>query len=68
MILVLVAAAVVTAVIGEVEDTGVILAIVVPNAAVGFVQGSRAGLVLAASTVAFTAVETETWRRRRTPA
>jgi Ca2+-transporting ATPase len=43
MILVLIAAAVVTALIGETKDTVVILAIVVFNGIVGFVQEYRAG-------------------------
>jgi P-type Ca2+ transporter type 2C len=42
MILVLLAAAVVTAVIGDLKDTIVFLAIVVLNAIVGFVQEYRA--------------------------
>ena len=42
MILVLVAAGLVTAVIGDLKDTVVILAIVVLNAVVGFVQEYRA--------------------------
>jgi Ca2+-transporting ATPase len=44
MILVLVAAAAITAVIGNLKDTVVILAIVVLNAIVGFVQEYRAAL------------------------
>ena len=43
MILVLIAAAVITAVIGHTKDTVVILAIVVFNGVVGFVQEYRAG-------------------------
>ncbi len=42
MILVLIAAAVVTALLGDVKDTAVILAIVVLNGAIGFVQEFRA--------------------------
>ncbi len=42
MILVLIAAAVITAVIGETKDTIVILAIVIFNGVIGFVQESRA--------------------------
>jgi P-type Ca2+ transporter type 2C len=46
MILVLVAAGLVTAVIGDLKDTVVILAIVVLNAVVGFVQEYRAAQAL----------------------
>ncbi len=48
MILVLIAAAVVSGVVGDVEDTIVILAIVLLNAAVGFVQDFRAERAMAA--------------------
>ena len=48
MILLLIAAAVVSGVIGDVEDTLVILGIVVLNAAVGFVQEFRAEQAMAA--------------------
>ncbi|MDE2088525.1 MAG: cation-translocating P-type ATPase [Gammaproteobacteria bacterium] len=48
MILVLIAAAVVSGVVGDVADTLVILAIVVLNAAVGFIQEYRAQRAVAA--------------------
>ena len=48
MILVLIAAAVVSGIIGDAEDTIVILAIVVLNAAVGLVQDYRAERAMAA--------------------
>ncbi|HET8996037.1 MAG TPA: cation-translocating P-type ATPase [Acetobacteraceae bacterium] len=48
MILLLVAAAVVSGVIGDIEDTLVILAIVVLNAAIGFAQELRAERAMAA--------------------
>ena len=48
MILLLIAAAIVSGFIGEAEDTVVILGIVVLNAAVGFVQEFRAERAMAA--------------------
>ena len=48
MILLLIAAALVSGFIGEVEDTAVILGIVVLNAAIGFVQEFRAERAMAA--------------------
>ena len=48
MILVLIAAAVVSGVIGEAADAAIILAIVVVNGAIGFVQDYRAERVMAA--------------------
>src|SRR5215217_823644 len=48
MILLLIVAAVISGLVGDAEDTAVILAIVVLNAAVGFVQEFRAERAIAA--------------------
>ena len=48
MILVLIAAALVSGIVGDAEDTIVILAIVLLNAAIGFIQDFRAERAMAA--------------------
>jgi magnesium-transporting ATPase (P-type) len=70
LILVLIAAAAIAAIVGDLKDAGVILLVVVANAVIGFVQEGRAERALAAISgmLAPTATVLRAGRRRAVPA
>jgi magnesium-transporting ATPase (P-type) len=71
MIMVLIAAAVISGIVGELSDTIAIIVIVVLNAVVGILRGEETlrmfltALTLGLSTIVFFAVEVEKWIRRK---